>query len=95
MLANRLLTRVSCLLSVKTNNDSSHKAEKEAERKSKSNEVLTVEESVLVARRHVEQEARRKSKCDEVLNETESRFMIRYCHPTSCCSLAHSTTPAH
>ena len=42
-----------------------------------------------------EKEARRKSKFGEALNDEESRYMIRYTHPTSCCSFARSTKSAH
>jgi len=50
VLAHPSLTDVFCLLSIKKNNDSSNKAAQKAWRKSKSNEVLTDEDSVLVAR---------------------------------------------
>jgi len=71
-----------CHLSRQADEKAVTKAQKEARRKSKAGEVLTDQESKLIAgysyQNTAQKEARRKSKAGEVLTDQESKLIARY-----------------
>jgi len=143
LLTHPALTHDFLLVSLKTNNDISGKASKEARRKSQFGEDLTPEQEHHVKRQvnvlcackcvcvycrfarlpksahlltppalthdlllvslktnngisgKASKEERRKSRLGEVLTDEQSRYIVRYSHPTPCCSLARPLTSAH